>query len=85
MSAPRYEIRTVSDFLNVPEDRRPLCLKEFAVWVELVANLKSMFDGIPFTEDFSEKFVWVDDGKGTATIAIRTPDGKDVWKTEGRI
>lgn len=84
MSAPRYEIRTVSDFLNVPEGRRDVCLREFAVWLDLVKNLKAMFDGIAFAEDPAGKFIWVDDDKGTATIAIKAGD-EVVWKTEGRI
>jgi hypothetical protein len=84
MSAPRYEIRTVADFLSVPEDRRALCIKEFAIWVEMVANLKAMFDGIEFVEDPAANFIWVDDDKGTATIAV-TAGEETLWKMEGRI
>ncbi len=84
MNAPRYEIRTVADFLNVPEDRREVCIREFGVWLELVGNLKVMFEGIEFAEDPAGKFIWVDDDKGTATVAIKAGE-ETVWKMEGRI
>jgi hypothetical protein len=68
MSAPRYEILTVQDFANVPEDRREICLREFAVWLGLVVGVKKLMRGVPLK--LPEAFVWVDDDKHEATIGI---------------
>ncbi|WP_151778800.1 hypothetical protein [Acinetobacter bereziniae] len=39
-----YEIRTLSDFFKVPNDRIEDCLKEFAVGLEFLKQIMSLWD-----------------------------------------
>ena len=83
MSAPTYEIRTVLDFLKVPKDRRPLCLHEFAMFLEMVEPSCELL-GLVADETISkgavrfgpiDLFKWVDDERGAAAMSVRMPDG----------
>lgn len=51
----RYEIVTLPDFLQVPEDRLADCLAAFRHYVELCRELQSV-DGVE-----PIKFTWIDD------------------------
>ena len=89
----RYELRTVADFLKVPEDRRCICLREFHAWLYmqeavpdlLVAASESLGGG--FTRDDirlreADVFAWVDDGK--ATISVEFHDESASREEQGR-
>jgi hypothetical protein len=84
VSAPEYELRTVQDFLKVPEDRRALCLHEFGQWLEMAARvelLRGLLDaaGAKLTNDPFEAFCWVDDDKGEARFGFtEEATGKDL-------
>lgn len=82
-AAPKYTIRTLTDFLKVPEDRRAECLKEFSVWLELYEAVHVLFDGLLLKDH--DAFVWIDDGKSTATIRVESEDGEEIWRAEGKI
>ena len=43
----QYEIKSLSDFLNVPAEKLPECLGDFKQWVEL---RRSMADGFKLLE-----------------------------------
>lgn len=66
--AKGYRIKTVHDFLIVPEDRRAVCLREFGVWLGLCTALLGVMDGIPV--GMPDAFVWIDDDLHTATISV---------------
>ena len=74
----RMEIRTVVDFFAVPAEKRAHCLKDFAMWLEMVAAAKSMFGDIEGVHLPIDKFQWIDDGKHDAhihvTVSGDTPD-----------
>jgi hypothetical protein len=76
-----YEIRTVTDFFLVPEDRRCVCLREFHSWLViqegvtgLLTAASSALDGGLKADDLHWQngvFRWVDDGKGCIGVEMR--------------
>src|SRR5688572_8587838 len=71
-----FEIRTVADFLKVPEERRRICLREFHSWMAMGQGVRDLLlavgdsmqtpippEAITFRTDV---FRWHDDGKATA-------------------
>lgn len=62
-----YEIKTVADFLKVPEDRIGQCLAEFEGWLRLARSDQT--DGLLRTllgangKFLNDCFYWRDDGK----------------------
>lgn len=74
-----YEIRTVQDFLKVPDHRRDDCLQEFASWLAIreltaAALLASGLRADQFRLKGADVFAWIDDGKRTATIRVTAVD-----------
>jgi len=66
-----HEIRTVGDFLTVPEDKRDACLADFKMWLgfmELAITLGEMAGG-GVTPD-TGAFRWIDDGKHDAHVTF---------------
>ena len=73
-----YEIRTVLDFLKVPESRRGVCLREFRAFLVMAHHGKALLDAL--TDDVApnsgvqvaslDVYRWVDDGKRTVTINV---------------
>jgi hypothetical protein len=55
-----YEIKTLSDFFNVPSDRIDDCLKEFALGIKV---MKSDFEALGVPNGKMDFFNWTDDGK----------------------
>lgn len=65
----QYEIKSLSDFLNVPAEKLPECLGDFEQWVAL---RRSMADGFKLLEplfgdlsaavEMKDVFIWLDDG-----------------------
>jgi hypothetical protein len=84
MEPKHYTIRTVQDFLNVPEDRRALCLSEFGIWLEHVEAMKPLVDMIPdgmLKNDPFAAFNWIDDDKGECTISVsEASTGKNLMR-----
>ena len=72
-----YEIRTLSDFFKVPNDRIEDCLKEFAVGLEF---LKANHELMGLKDGQMEFFNWTDDGKKNITADFKF--GKDVIRSE---
>lgn len=81
-----YEIVTVRDFLNVPEDRIGACLEDFGKFLRVAphwaALLKHASDAIngPGVVDFvvGERFTWVDDDDHNMSLGVLTPDGEAI-------
>ena len=75
-----YEIRVIADFLNVPQSRRRICLREFHSWLAIQEDMKQLIcaagDALntPVPPDAlhwrNEVFRWVDDGKATITVRL---------------
>jgi hypothetical protein len=61
-------IKTVSDFLVVPAEKRAHCLKDFAMWLEMVPAVNDMFGDIEGVRTKTDTFIWIDDGKHDAHI-----------------
>lgn len=68
MTPPTYRIKSVTDFLQVPPDRRAICLREFAVWCALREASAALLARIE--AQFPDEFVWVDDDKHEAAVVI---------------
>ena len=79
---PTYRIGTVLDFLQVPEDRREICVKEFLCWLDIAKNLPKMMEGIPINGP--AEYIWIDDGLHRATATISDGTHK-VMVVSGRI
>ena len=72
MKAKEYEIRSVRDFLAVPEDKIKACLDEFATAIALGRVLAVGVEtatGKPPHDPFS-CFTWIDDGKLNLNIKL---------------
>ncbi len=83
MGGETYTIRSVVDFLTVPEDRRDTCLREFAVWLSLLENGRILL-GEEHVK-FPDAFGWIDDGLHEAVLAVETPDGEQHEIVRGRM
>ena len=68
-----YTIATVQDFLAVPPSRRADCLREFAVWADMMDDIPALMTyGIKVV--MPAAFVWIDDGLHTMTVGIQAGD-----------
>jgi hypothetical protein len=81
----RYEINTVHDFLNVPEERISACLEEFKEWLNIMRATKLT---VEMMKGFSEKtkdlpldkllkmgpYMWIDDGKKEKNFTFKILD-----------
>lgn len=64
----KYEIKSVADFIKVPDEKLSECLRDFASWCDFHREMRDLLDGIEMHE---ETFIWVDDGKpGISSIKI---------------
>lgn len=87
-----YEIRTVADFLIVPEERIIDCLVDFTIWLQLARQPETIENAL--TEIFSAKagqiksmpdvFRWRNDGKtGLSHVQlISSETGKPICRLE---
>jgi hypothetical protein len=64
---PKYEIRTVLDFLKVPKHRRARCLKEFRSFLEICEQSAILLGPGVKTRDC---FTWIDDNERNVTITL---------------
>lgn len=72
-----YEIRQLTDFVNVPREKIDDCLADFKEWLEFHRQFHE--SGIPGLADvFLEPYmIWKDDGKrGISEIKITRKEGK---------
>ena len=62
---PRYHIKTVADFLTIPEDKLGHAIFDFANWIAFAISgeTKKALKEIPGLEIDLSEFIWVDDGK----------------------
>lgn len=58
----RYIVRSIADLLNIPKDRRTVCLAELEGWLNFVEQDLL----INFTQSIGP-FIWIDDGMGGIT------------------
>lgn len=73
---PTYRIEKIADFLNVPEDRLPICLHEFGSWVAAAGAFKdSGLEPYVIGESPLTHFTWIDDGKLECRITVRDETG----------
>lgn len=85
MSPPTYDIRTVADFLKVPEDRIGECLREFRIMLDMARATTSLLGNIadsmadePGAKHkrgdvhfvMLDRFEWIDDNLGEAHLTI---------------
>lgn len=75
MTAPTYTIRTVTDFLAVPDQRRADCLNEFSVWLGLLGGLRGLLGDLSEPVEFPDAFEWIDDGK--RRVSLVATDGEN--------
>ena len=64
-----YEIRSVKDFLTIPEDKRATALSDFAMWLAICDEVAEQFK--PEEVAVGNVFKWKDDGvSGCSEINI---------------
>jgi hypothetical protein len=72
-----YEIRTLADFLLVPEEKRATMLQDFEIWLAYcgrATNMENAMKGIPGVKISLNTglFHWIDDSKsGLTQICFR--------------
>lgn len=86
-----YEIRTVKDFLTVPQERWDVCLGEFSIWLGIVGFGRVLEEhGLAVPLPQNETFVWHDDGDGSVNVHVQDESGaecltvKTTLETKGR-
>ena len=77
-----FEIRTVADFLKVPEARRRICLREFHAWLHIGQATVDLFEVVGQSLGYEsirdaiapqyDVFRWHDDGEATVSVQIQT-------------
>lgn len=65
----KYEIKSLSDFLNIPAEKLPECLGDFEQWVALRRSmaegfklLEPLFGDLSVAVEMKDAFIWLDDG-----------------------
>jgi hypothetical protein len=81
-----YEIRTVADFLKVPEERRYVCLREFHSWLHMqqaVVDLLVACGAQPEQVRMRnpDLFTWKDDGEATISVTLHEAGTADAVAT----
>lgn len=81
-----YNIATIADFLNVPEEKQAECLRDFAMWLNEARNPTIMcmqaseILGCEVTFK-TETFTWIDDGiAGRSSFDFSENGGKKVTR-----
>lgn len=83
---PQYDIRTVQDFLQVPEPRRAICLKEFATWLKIHDAVVTLLtppehpNAVQWTY-----FRWIDDGERNVSIKMEVVAGSIAKDSAGSL
>lgn len=87
-AAKTYTIRTVADFLLVPEDRLGECLREFRIMLDMARATTDLLGHVademarqgelkcaPGDVRFQllDRFEWIDDDAGNVTMRILSP------------
>jgi hypothetical protein len=63
---PRYIIKTLADFLTIPQEKLEHALKDFYSWIQYNHAFAVLAKDVPelaALEADVSKFVWLDDGK----------------------
>jgi hypothetical protein len=75
----RYEIRTVEDFLSVPTEKLPMCLKDFSNWLCATKEFVETAKKIPGAKAVTDTFIWLDDDLNHVILEVHeTQDGATV-------
>jgi hypothetical protein len=83
--ATTYRVRSVVDFLSIPEERRPVALHEFGVWLRLRESFSTVLGELAEIVAFPEEFVWVDDDLGEGRVILKDDDGRAILDVKGKI
>jgi hypothetical protein len=70
-TATRYEISSISDFVQVPQARLERCLKEFDIFLRTHLFVKSLSEDLELPPMKFPIFVWIDDDKLEVNIHFK--------------
>lgn len=83
----QYEIRTIHDFLAIPEDRLDACLRDFKEWIAMGGAIKDLIqtaDGTVKVEQLLPNLIWIDDGSvGLSQVSIKVAIKPAPTESEG--
>lgn len=83
----QYEIGSIHDFLDIPEDRLDVCLRDFKEWVVMgrsISELIKLSDGKADITQILPRLIWIDDGVvGLSEISIRVAAKTGETESEG--
>jgi len=74
-----YQINSLNDFLDVPEDKQKQCLEDFGAWLKFCRNhsLSDVFGPQTLSTD---SFMWIDDDvRGVSDVSFSV-NGKEVGR-----
>jgi hypothetical protein len=78
MEPPRYEIRTVADFVALPPEKIGAFLTDFAEWLKVVHVAKGLKDAGLVLKSPLDVFSWIDDGKHEMTLTVHDQSGVEL-------
>jgi hypothetical protein len=75
-----YQINSLKDFLDVPEDKQAQCLEDFGVWLRF-CRLHSLSDEFgPYTTLSTDSFMWIDDDvRGVSDVSFSV-NGEEIGR-----
>ena len=89
MEPKKYLLKTVEDFLQIPDDRVDECLREFAVVLRMVNEIEAKSQNSIAEVNTGLKvkilmpyFGWIDNGRSDKYIVIRNGNRYIVTKDE---
>ena len=71
MKPKKYTLKTVEDFLQIPDDRLDECLREFAIALRYVRAVEAKArDADAKAKIHMPYFGWIDDGKSDVYLVV---------------
>ena len=59
---PKYHIKKLSDFLEIPPEKLAHAMKDFHHWISFIRLAQDVLKETPGVEIDVSQFIWVDDG-----------------------
>ena len=72
-----YQINSLNDFLDVPEDKQKPCLEDFGAWLTFCRHHSLSDEFGPHTTLSTDSFMWIDDDvRGVSDVSFSVSGGE---------